>query len=507
MRRRSRWRANGLPSAMLSTMPTVILAALFAVILGAAGACGPAPSDTPAPGPAAGPAPGATPPGSTAIDLLFLGGTVVTMNAEREVIVNGAVAVDAGAIVAVGPASEIAIQYEPRRVIRPAAHDIVMPGIVNGHNHAAMTLLRGVADDMRLMDWLENYIFPAESTLVDPDFVRVGTQLAMLEMIRTGTTTFVDMYYYEDDVAQVVGDAGLRGVLGETILDMPTPDAASVDEALAYTERFLQNWADHPRVTAAVAPHAPYTVGPETLRRTAALARRYNAPLLIHLAETRDELQQIKSRYGRTPVQHLESIGFLGPDVLGAHSIWVDAADIATLAERGVGVVHNPESNMKLASGTMPIEALRDAGVSVGLGTDSAAGNNDLDMFGAMLTTALLHKQMNADPTAMPAAEVVALATIEGARALGMGEAIGSLEVGKRADVIVIDGEAANLVPRYDPYSHLAYAARGDNVKISMVDGRVLFEAGAFTTLDARAVIEAARAAAERIRAVVGRRP
>lgn len=495
--------AAGSLTAVLAAVPGVILAVMLAVVV----ACGPAPSDTPALGPAGGVVPGEIPPGRTAIDLLVFGGTVVTMNPERQVIVNGAVAVDDGAIIAVGPAAEIAIQYEPRRVIRPAAHDIVMPGIVNGHNHAAMTLLRGVADDLRLMDWLENYIFPAESALVNPDFVRAGTRLAVLEMIRTGTTTFADMYYYEDDVAWVVRDAGLRGVLGETILDMPTPDAANADEALAYTEQFLQNWADHPRVTAAVAPHAPYTNGPETLRKAAELARRYDAPLLIHLAETRDEVQQIQSRYGHTPVQYLESIGFLGPDVVAAHSIWVNAADIATLAARGVGVVHNPESNMKLASGTMPVEALRDAGVNVGLGTDGAASNNDLDMFGAMLTAALLHKQMSEDPTAMPAREVVAMATIEGARALGMDDAIGSLEVGKRADLIVIDGGAANLVPRYDPYSHLAYAARGDNVKVSVVDGRILFEAGTFATLDARAVIEAARAAAERVREVVGRLP
>jgi 5-methylthioadenosine/S-adenosylhomocysteine deaminase len=484
--------------------PRLLATGSLTVMLAAVAACGPAPDATQAP---EGTAPEASTQGRGAVDLLILGGTVVTMNADRQVLMNGAVVVDEGAIVAVGPAAEIAARYDARRVIQPAPHDIVMPGIVNGHNHAAMTLLRGVADDMRLMDWLQNYIFPAESTLVDPDFVRVGTRLAALEMIRTGTTTFADMYYYEDDVAQVVNDAGLRGVLGETILDMPTPDAATVDDALAYTEQFLQNWADHPRVTAAVAPHAPYTVGPETLRKTAALARRYGAPLLIHLAESRDELEQVQGRYGSTPVQYLENIGFLGPDVLGAHAIWVNAADIATLAERGVGVVHNPESNMKLASGTMPIAALREAGVSVGLGTDGAASNNDLDMFGAMLTAALLHKQMREDPTAMPAPEVVALATIEGARALGMDGAIGSLEVGKRADLIVVDGNAASLVPRYDPYSHLVYAARGDSVEVSIVDGRILFEAGAFTTLDPRAVIDDARVAAARIREVVGRRP
>jgi len=466
-------------------------------------ACGGAPEQTAAPSGTA----GANVPQRQLVDLLVFGGTLVTMNAARDVIPNGALAIDDGAIVAMGPAAEVANRYNGRRSIRPAAHDIVMPGLVNGHNHAAMTLLRGVADDMRLMDWLENYIFPAEGTLVDPEFVRTGTRLAALEMIRGGTTTFVDMYYFEDDVAWEVRDAGLRGVLGETILDMPTPDSPTVDEALAYTEKFLQNWADHPRVTAAVAPHAPYTVGPETLRRTAELARRYGAPLIIHVAETQDEVETIRSRYGLTPVGYLDSIGFLGPDVIGAHSIWVNAADIATLAERGTGVVHNPESNMKLASGTMPIAALRAAGVPVGLGTDGPASNNDLDMFGAMFTAALLHKHMSQDPTALPATEAVAIATIEGARAIGMEDLIGSLEVGKRADLIVVDGDRPNLVPRYDPYSHLTYAAHAGDVKTTIVDGNVLFDGGTFSTLDPAATIAAARVLAEKVREVVARRP
>jgi 5-methylthioadenosine/S-adenosylhomocysteine deaminase len=440
------------------------------------------------------------------VDLLIFGGTVVTMDEQRQVITNGAVVTNDGAIVAVGPAAEIAYLYDARQTIRAGVNDIVLPGLVNGHNHAAMTLLRGVADDMPLMDWLENYIFPAEAALVDTEFVRAGTALAALEMIRTGTTTFADMYYFEDDVAWVIRDAGLRGILGETILDMPTPDANSVDEALAYTEQFLQNWADHPRVIPAVAPHAPYTNSPETLQRTAELARRYGAPLLIHLAETRDELEQIRGQYGRSPVQHLERLGVLGPEVISAHSIWLDAADIATLASRGVGVVHNPESNMKLASGTMPIAELRAAGVAVGLGTDGAASNNDLDLFGAMLTAALLHKHTQEDPTALPAAEVVALATIDGARALGLEEMIGSLEVGKRADLIVIDGTGANMVPRYDPYSHLTYAARGADVKVSVVDGRVLYREGEFTTLDPDTIVTTARRIAERVRAVTSGR-
>ncbi len=437
------------------------------------------------------------------VDLLVFGGTVVTMDADRNVYTNGAVAVRGNEIVAIGPAAVLGSRYEARETIRPQPHDIVLPGLVNGHGHAAMTLLRGVADDMRLMDWLENYIFPAEAALVDREFVRTGTELAALEMISSGTTTFVDTYYFEDDVAWVTRDAGLRGILGETILDFPTPDSAGVDEALAYTEEFLARWADHPRITAAVAPHAAYSCSPETLRRAAELARRYNAPILIHLAETRDELDQIRADYGRTPVGHLAGLGFLGPDVIGAHSIWVDADDIATLATHGVGVVHNPESNMKLASGTMPIAALRGAGVMVGLGTDGAASNNDLDMFGAMRFTALLHKHMNGDPTAMAASEVVAIATIESARAVGLGDDIGSLEVGKRADLIVVDGGNINLVPQYDPYSHLVYAARGDDVSTTIVDGRILYRDRRFLTLDRDRIVAAARQLGARVQEIV----
>ncbi len=484
--------------------PLRLLALLLAV--GTTG-CGPStpqqPTVTPGAG-GAGTADAGTLQDRAAADLLIFGGTVVTMDAQRQVFENGAVAIIDGAIAAVGPATEVANRFDADETIRLHPRDIVLPGLINGHNHAPMTMLRGVADDMALMDWLQNYIFPAESELVDPEFVRAGTRLAALEMIRSGTTTFADMYYFEDEVAWVVRDAGLRGILGETILDNPTPDSATPDDALAYTEAFLQNWADHPRITPAVAPHAPYTVGPETLRKAAELARRYDAPLLIHLAETQEEIQTIRSRYGGTPVDYLESVGFLGPDLLAAHSIWVNAADIATLAARGVGTVHNPESNMKLASGTMPIAQLRQAGVAVGLGTDGAASNNDLDMFGAMLTGALLHKLVGSDPTAMPAADVVAFATIEGARAMHMDDEIGSLEVGKRADIIIVDGSRPNLVPRYDPYSHLTYAARGNDVKTTIVDGRILYHNGTFTTLDPEAVFSAARQAADRVRQVVG---
>ena len=436
-------------------------------------------------------------------DLLILGGTVVTMDTQRQVFENGAVAIVGGAIAAIGPEAEISNRFLADETIRAHPHDIVLPGLINAHNHAPMTMLRGVADDIALMDWLEDYIFPAESQLVNPEFVRIGTRLAALEMIRSGTTTFADMYYFEDDVAGVVSETGLRGVLGETILDNPTPDSATPDDALAYTEAFLRKWANHPRITPGIAPHAPYTVGPETLRKVVKLARQYNAPMLIHLAETSDEVETIRSRYGTTPVGYLESVGVLGPDLLAAHAVWVNESDIVTLATHNVGLVHNPESNMKLTSGAMPITQLRQAGIAIGLGTDGPASNNDLDMFGAMLAGALLHKFVDNDPTTMPATEVVSLATIEGARALHMNDAIGSLEVGKRADIIIVDGSRPNLVPRYDLYSHLTYAARGHDVKTTIVEGQILYHDETFTTLDPESVFSDARKLANRVRQVL----
>jgi 5-methylthioadenosine/S-adenosylhomocysteine deaminase len=439
-------------------------------------------------------------------NLLIVGGTVVTMDTQRQVFENGAVAIVGGAIAAIGPEAEISNRFLANETIRVHPHDIVLPGLINAHNHAAMTMLRGVADDIALMDWLEDYIFPAESQLVNPEFVRTGTRLAALEMIRSGTTTFADMYYFEDDVAWVVHETGLRGVLGETILDNPTPDSATPDDALVYTEAFLRKWANHPRITPGIAPHAPYTVGPETLRKVAKLARQYNAPLLIHLAETSDEVETIRSRYGTTPVGYLESVGLLGADLLAAHAVWVNESDIVTLATHGVGLVHNPESNMKLASGTMPIAQLRQAGIAIGLGTDGPASNNDLDMFGAMLTGALLHKFVDNDPTAMPATEVVSLATIEGARALHMNDAIGSLEVGKRADIIIVDGSRPNLVPRYDLYSHLTYAARGHDVKTTIVEGQILYHDETFSTLNPESVFSDARRLANRVRQMLSDR-
>lgn len=460
----------------------------------AAAACNPAETTTPA-------ATGAE------ADLLILGGTVVTMDANRRIIEDGGLAIRDGEIVAIGAHQEVAAAWTAAETIAAGPHDIVIPGLINAHGHAAMTLMRGIADDLALMDWLENYIFPAEAEVVDSAFVRAGTRLAALEMIRGGTTTFADMYYFSDDEAEVVDEVGLRAIIGETLIEFPVPGSPTPADSLAYSRAFIERWAEHPRITPSIAPHAAYSVTPEHLAAAAALTREYGVPLLIHLAETEDEVQQIAERYGATPTAHLANIGFLGPNVIAAHAIWLTDADIAILAEHDVGVVHNPESNMKLASGVMRIEALLEAGVATGLGTDGAASNNDLDMFGAMLTAPLQQKSVRGDPTATPAPTILAMATIGGARALGMADTIGSLETGKRGDVVIVDGDAPNLVPRFDPYSHLVYAARGNNVRATIVDGIVLYLDGEFHTIDVAATLAAARTQAARVREAVGLPP
>jgi len=470
------------------------LAALLVVVGIASAACGPAESAVPASS------------GMTA-DLLILGGTVVTMDADRRIIDDGGIAIRAGEIVAIGTRAEIAAAWSAAETVAAGPRDMVIPGLINGHGHAAMTLMRGIADDLALMDWLENYIFPAEAEVVDPDFVRAGTRLAALEMIRSGTTTFVDMYYFEDDVAEVVDEVGLRAILGETLIRFPVPGSPTPADSLAYSRALMERWGDHSRITPAIAPHAAYSLEPETLTAAAALTREFGVPLLIHLAETEDEVQQIAESYGVTPTAHLEDIGVLGPNVIAAHGIWLTDADIALLAARDVGVIHNPESNMKLASGVMRVGALLEARVATGLGTDGAASNNDLDMFGAMLTAPLQQKNVRVDPTATPAPTILTMATIGGARALGMENTIGSLETGKRADVVIVDGDAPNLVPRFDPYSHLVYAARGDNVRATIVDGKVLYLDGDFRTIDVAATLAAARTQAGRVREAVGLPP
>jgi 5-methylthioadenosine/S-adenosylhomocysteine deaminase len=444
------------------------------------------------------------PQGPRGISLVVTGGTVVTMDAARRVLAPGAVAIESGAIVAVGEPAAIAAAYRGAETI-DASGAVVLPGLVNTHTHAPMVLYRGLADDMALMEWLEKYIFPAEAKTVSAAFVRTGARLAALEMIQSGTTLFTDMYYFEEEIARATKEAGLRGVLGETVIGFPVPDAKTPAEALARTEKFFQEFAADELIIPAVAPHSMYTVDAKSLTAARALADKYGRPTLIHLSETRDEVEISQKKYKMQPAAYLESIKFWGPRVLAAHGVWLTPPEIALLKKHGVGVSHNPESNMKLASGTAPVPQLRAAGVPVGLGTDGAASNNDLDMFEAMRVAALLHKLQSNDPRAIPAPVALEMATIGGARALGLGDRLGSLEAGKRADLIVISMSSARQTPMYDAVSHLVYATRGDDVRTTIVNGRVLMRDRKVLTLDERAVLADARRAADDVRAAVGK--
>ena len=416
-------------------------------------------------------------------DLLVLGGTVLTVDAHDTVITDGAVAIRDGAIVEVGARARLERRFRARRSI-DARGRLVLPGFVNAHTHAPMTLLRGVKDDVDLMTWLEKYMFPLERRFVTREFVRWGTLLACWEMIASGTTTFADGYFFEEEVARAVDEAGLRAVPGQGIFDSPTPDSKTSAEGLARAERFLSDWSGHSRITPSLCPHSCYTVEPSTFRKAMDLAERYGVPVQTHVAESPGELAMVRERCGTTSVRHLAVVGVLNERLVAAHCVSVDDEEIALLARSGVGAVHCPESNMKLASGVAPVTRMLAAGVRVGLGTDGAASNNDLDMIGEMGSAARLQKAATLDPTAAPARAVLRMATQGGAEALHMGERIGSLEAGKRADLIVLDVSGPNALPLFDATSHVVYSARSDAVQTVVVDGKVLMERRRVRTLD-----------------------
>ena len=440
--------------------------------------------------------------GPRGVSLLVTNATVVTMDPERQVLERGAVAIDGSEIVAVGPTADVTARIRARDTL-DAAGQIVLPGLINTHTHAPMVLYRGLADDLALSEWLENYIFPAEAKTVSPAFVRAGTRLAALEMIESGTTTYADMYYFEEEIAKETKAAGLRGVLGQTVIRFPVADAKTPAESLARAEAFIKAYKGDSLITPAVAPHAIYTVDADTLRAARDLSRRHNVPTLIHLAETQEESQNAEKEFKSSPVRYLDGLGFLGPGVLAAHGVWVSEPDIALLTMRGVGVSHNPESNMKLASGTAPVPAYLRADAAIGLGTDGAASNNDLDMFEAMRMASLLHKLQSGDPRAVAARVALEMATIRGARALGMAAQIGSIEPGKRADLILVDVSGARQTPMYDPVSHLVYVARGDDVRTTIVNGRILMRDRKVLTLNDADVLRDARTWAGKVRAAV----
>jgi len=421
------------------------------------------------------------------VDLLVTGGTVVTMDGQRRVIENGAVAIKGDSIVAVGPRAEIESKFEAAQFI-DAHGALVLPGLINGHAHAAMSLFRGLADDLSLDEWLQKYIFPAEARNVTPEFVEWGTKLGILEMLRGGITIYADMYYFEDVVAHVTKEAGMRGVLGETIIDFPAPDNKTVEQAFAYTQKYLDRWKGDPLIIAAVAPHSIYTCSEKTLQDSAALARRNNAPILIHIAEAQFELEQSRAKHGATPVGYLEHIGFLGPDVVAAHCIWVDQADIATLAHFNVGCTNNPSSNMKTAAGVMPVPEMLAAGEPIGVATDGAASNNNQDLFEEMDLAAKLQKVSRMDPRALPAKQVVEMATINGARALHMEKMIGSLEPGKKADLVLVDTDTPHAEPMYDVYSEIVYALKASDVRTVVIAGKIVMKDRQMLTLDEKEI-------------------
>lgn len=447
---------------------------------------------------------GQTSNGAERADLVIRGGIVVPMDPARRVLEPGSVAITGNKIAAIGTVAEIDERYTAAATI-DASGRIVMPGLINGHGHAAMTLLRGVADDKALMDWLQNYIFPAEAKLVDEAFVRAGTRLALLEMLLGGTTTYVDMYYFEYAVADETAKAGMRGVIGQAMLDFPAPDFKTWDESVAGMEKFLKQWKNHPLITPAVAPHAPYTVSPEHLQTAAKLAADHGVPIIIHVSETKAELATMQERYKATPIEHLDRLGVLKPNLIAKHVVWATDQELLTLKKHGVGVVHNPQSNMKLASGIAPVPKMLELKIPVALGTDGASSNNDLDMWGEIDTVAKLHKVATLDATVVSAREAVAMGTIEGARAIHMADRIGSLEVGKLADVIIVGLDAAHEVPLYDVYSHLAYTVKASDVETVVVGGKVVVEKRVPKTLDPPAIFAEARRYRDKVRAVVGK--
>jgi len=440
------------------------------------------------------------------IDLIVEGQTIVTMDANDTVIENGAIAVDDGVIVAIGSSTDIHAQYSAAETL--AGDDrVVLPGLVNGHGHAAMTLLRGVADDLALMDWLTNYIFPAEVEFVDAEFVRIGTELACWEMIRGGTTTYVDMYYYPDTIADVIDSCGMRALIGTTVIDQRSPDAENADDSIRKGSGFIERWkGKNSRISPIFGPHANYTLNADQLRATREAALALGVPISIHMSESPFEVQYSKDTFGMTSIEFFESIGFFEGPTIAAHVVWPTTVEIPILADRKVGVIHNPTSNMKIASGIAPIADMLAAGVRVGLGTDGAASNNDLDMWEEMRLASFLQKVEQMNPEVLPASTVLRMATSGGATAIGLGESIGSLEVGKRADLIQVAFDDVHHVPTYNIISHLVFVTDEQDVASVVVDGKVLMREKEMLTIDTRRVAEEARPLAARIKSALEER-
>ncbi len=431
------------------------------------------------------------------VSTILTGATVITMNDQYDIFLDGAVAVKDNQIVAVGTSAEISAQYTADEIIQCQGR-YVLPGLINAHTHAPMTLLRGLADDLRLDVWLMGYIMPTEREFVSPEFCQLGTQLACAEMIRGGVTTFADMYYHEADIAQVTADVGMRAVLGQTILKFPAPDAESFEESIAYARQFIESWHGHPLITPAVAPHAPYSSTKEMLKQCAQLAMQFDVPVIIHISESQQEEEDSFNEYEMRVVPWLKSSGLFNAKVLGAHCVHINKGDMETLYEHDVTISHNPQANLKLANGIAPVSEMLEHRLTVGIGTDGPASNNDLDMFEEMRLAALLAKSASGNPTALPARQALAMATREGAKALFIGDQTGSLEVGKRADLIILDAETPHNLPHFrrddgNIYSQIVYACKSSDVQHVMIDGRWMMQDRQLTTIDLDTVLEKAR--------------
>lgn len=437
------------------------------------------------------------------VDTILTGGTVITMNPQFEVISNGAVAIRENKIVAVGTSAEIAAKYESDTVV-DCDQQYIMPGLVNAHTHVPMTLLRGLADDRRLDVWLMGYMMPTEREFVNPEFCRVGTGLACAEMIRSGITCFADMYYYESDVAEATAAAGLRGVLGQSILKFPSPDAETFEFSLDYAAQFIEKWRGHPLITPAIAPHAVYTTTDEILRECAELAKTYDVPILIHIAETKLEVENNVEWYGMTVVPWVHSVGLLDAKVLAAHCVHVNSGEMRIMHDHHTTVAHCPTSNLKLASGIAPVTQMLEHDLIVGIGTDGTASNNDLDMFEEVRLAAILAKTAANDPTALPARQALYMATRMGAEALFLGDVTGSLEPGKLADVITVDANPVHNVPQFsrDPngvYSRIVYAGKSTDVRHVICNGRWLMRDRQLLTIKEDELLQAAAEYAQKI--------
>ncbi|HSL43353.1 MAG TPA: amidohydrolase family protein [Anaerolineales bacterium] len=439
------------------------------------------------------------------VDTLFTNALVLTMDENFTQYYPGAVAVKGDSIVAVGPEDGIRNEYAARAQETIDCHGkVLMPGLINAHTHVPMTLLRGLADDLRLDVWLMGYMMPVEREFVSPEFVRLGTLLACAEQIRSGVTTFNDMYYFEEDVARAAVDAGMRAVCGQTVMKFPAPDAASYEDSLQMAREFIQRWKDHPLIVPAVSPHAPYTCTAEILRATAELAKEFDVPLHTHLAETAFEVENMRNEHGIPVIPYVKKQGLFEAKVIAAHCVHVDTGEMRTMMHAKAGVSHNPSSNLKLASGFAPIAKMLETGLNVGIGTDGPASNNDLDMFEEVRLAAFIAKAVTNDPTSLPAPWALLMATRLGAQALHIGHLTGSLEAGKRADLILVNVSPVHNAPSFkrsadNPYAQIVYAGKSTDVSDVMVNGKWLMRDHQLLTLNEEELLAQAAEIARKI--------